>query len=228
MLICMMINKSDNMLAYGVHSGREGLDHWNEHEFHAIVLDINMPGMSGLETLKYIRLRDANIPVVMCTAQTAQSDIEEAFDKGADDYVVKPIQKEILWHTLNRALTISEKLSVGEQRDKKRTENKEVVLHKVTGKGVHLKERFRVIYRVNQEGVPMGQKLFGEGIGLEATGFRLKTKHSLDGIDSITFALDRQSGASSMLVGTAKLSQTGFEGKESVFRAKFLSVQKTT
>jgi len=224
----MMVNKSENMLAYGAHSAREGLDIWNDHEFDAILLDINMPGMSGLEALKYIRLRDENIPVVMCTAQTSHLDIQEAFDRGADDYVVKPIQKEILWNTLKRVLTISQQLSIGEERDQKRTENMEVVLAKVSGMGVHLKERFRVVFRANQGGAPAGQKFFGEGVALDATGFRLQTKHSLDGIDSITFAIDRQNGFSSMLVGIGKINHTGFEGKESIYRLKFVSVRKTS
>jgi|SaaInlStandDraft_1057018.scaffolds.fasta_scaffold19285_1 CheY-like chemotaxis protein len=226
-LICMMVNKADNMLAEGVLGGREALEALSEESYDAILLDINMPGMSGLETLKYIRLRDENIPVVMCTAQTHSSDIEDAFERGADDYLVKPIQKEILWHTLKRALMVSQQLSSGEKREKKRSENKEIVLNKVAGKGIHQKERFKIIFRVNNEGDPVGQKLFGEGVGLDCIGFRLKCKHSLEGIDSITFALDRGDGSNLMLVGIANINHTGFDGKDSVFRVKFVSVRKT-
>jgi len=226
MLICMMVNKSGNMWADGVYGGKEALEALNEERFDAILLDITMPGMSGLEVLKYIRLRDQTIPVVMCTAMSNYHDIEEAFEKGADDYLVKPIQKETLWHTLNRVLMVSQQLQAGPQRDQKRQENKDVVINKVSGKGIHQKERFKVIFRVNQEGQPVGQKLLAEGVGLEATGFRLKLKYRLDGIEEITFAIDRES-SDSMLVGTAKISHTGFEGDESVFRAKFISVRKT-
>lgn len=228
MLICMMINKSDNMLAEGVMGGREALTAMNERQFDAILLDINMPGMSGLETLKYIRLRDENVPVIMCTAQSQYEDIDDAFEKGADDYLLKPIQKESLWHTIKRALTISKQLNTGQKRDQKRTENKEVVLNKIAGKGIHQKERFKVIFRANQEGVPVGQKLFGDGVALEVTGFRLKCKYPLEGIESITFAIDRQDGSNSMLVGTAKITHTGYEGKDAVFRAQFLTVRKTS
>jgi two-component system, sensor histidine kinase and response regulator len=58
-----------------------------------ILLDIMMPGMSGLEVLKKI-VKDPelkNIPVIMVTAKTGSSDLQDAMDKGAFEYIKKPI-----------------------------------------------------------------------------------------------------------------------------------------
>lgn len=67
------------------------------HSFHLIILDINLPGMNGYELCKYIRTRDEKVPVIMLTALNAINDKIEGFDAGADDYMVKPFDfKELL------------------------------------------------------------------------------------------------------------------------------------
>ena len=57
-----------------------------------VILDVMMPGMSGLEAAR--ALRDdaalAGLPIIMLTARAQESDIEQGFEAGADDYVVKP------------------------------------------------------------------------------------------------------------------------------------------
>jgi len=57
-----------------------------------VVLDVMMPGMSGLEACRAIRLdqRLTKVPVILLTARAQESDIEQGFSAGADDYVVKP------------------------------------------------------------------------------------------------------------------------------------------
>lgn len=67
------------------------------HSFHLVILDVNLPGMNGYELCKFIRSRDEKIPVIMLTALTAINDKLEGFDAGADDYIVKPFDfKELL------------------------------------------------------------------------------------------------------------------------------------
>ncbi len=57
-----------------------------------VVLDVMMPGMSGLDAARALRAdpRFASLPVIMLTARAQESDIEQGFEAGADDYVVKP------------------------------------------------------------------------------------------------------------------------------------------
>jgi two-component system, OmpR family, response regulator MprA len=62
----------------------------------AIVLDILMPGVDGLEVCRQIRRRGNSVPVLMLTARDAVGDRVEGLDAGADDYLVKPFALEEL------------------------------------------------------------------------------------------------------------------------------------
>jgi DNA-binding response OmpR family regulator len=57
-----------------------------------VILDVMMPGMSGLDAARALRKDDdlAGRPIIMLTARAQESDIEQGFEAGADDYVVKP------------------------------------------------------------------------------------------------------------------------------------------
>ncbi|MFO7612710.1 MAG: response regulator transcription factor [Clostridia bacterium] len=70
-------------------NGFEALDYFNNNEYHLIILDIMMPGISGFDVLREIR-KISDIPVIMLTAKQEEFDRIKGFDIGADDYVVKP------------------------------------------------------------------------------------------------------------------------------------------
>ena len=74
-------------------SGPRALEMVGAHRVDAVLLDVMMPGMSGLETLR--RLRESrsvsDLPVIMVTAKDRSEDVVEALDLGANDYVTKPI-----------------------------------------------------------------------------------------------------------------------------------------
>lgn len=61
-----------------------------------VILDINLPGMSGLEVLRQMRRRNDSAPVLMLTARTGISDRVEGLDAGADDYLIKPFEMDEL------------------------------------------------------------------------------------------------------------------------------------
>ena len=61
-----------------------------------VILDINLPGKSGLDILRGMRARHDATPVLMLTARTDTSDKVEGLDTGADDYLVKPFEMEEL------------------------------------------------------------------------------------------------------------------------------------
>ena len=73
--------------------GRSGLALLAEKEFDLVLLDVMMPGMSGLEVLDRIRAsrEPASLPVIMATAKGESVDIVDALDRGANDYVTKPL-----------------------------------------------------------------------------------------------------------------------------------------
>src|SRR5687767_7123935 len=74
-------------------SGSAALRMIREERIDAVLLDVMMPGMSGLETLRQLRrVRSvADLPVIMVTAKDESDDVVEALDLGANDYVTKPI-----------------------------------------------------------------------------------------------------------------------------------------
>ena len=78
-------------------NGAEALELLAENgQVDAIVLDILMPGIDGLEVCRQLRRRGNTIPVLMLTARDAVGDRVEGLDAGADDYVLKPFALEEL------------------------------------------------------------------------------------------------------------------------------------
>jgi two-component system sensor histidine kinase/response regulator len=73
--------------------GRQALDMVDQQQFDLILLDIMMPGISGLEVLKILRERFAptDLPIIMVTAKDQSEDIAGALYGGANDYVTKPL-----------------------------------------------------------------------------------------------------------------------------------------
>lgn len=76
--------------------GEEALDYIDAGEFDAVILDIMMPKMNGLDVVKNIRARKIDIPVLFLTAKDAVSDRVAGLDAGAEDYLVKPFAFEEL------------------------------------------------------------------------------------------------------------------------------------
>ena len=76
-------------------SGEEALEVIRKRKPDLILLDINLPGMSGIETCKEIR-RGSATPIIMLTVRSAERDKVVALDAGADDYVTKPFGIEEL------------------------------------------------------------------------------------------------------------------------------------
>ena len=76
--------------------GDEGLWHATEHSYDALVLDVMLPGMSGLELCA--KLRDAGdwAPILMLTARGGEHDEAHALDTGADDFLSKPFSYVVL------------------------------------------------------------------------------------------------------------------------------------
>lgn len=72
-------------------NGMQALDILKKEQVDLVLLDIMMPGIDGYRTLKNIRETN-NIPVIMVSAKTAESDKILGLNLGADDYIVKPFQ----------------------------------------------------------------------------------------------------------------------------------------
>lgn len=76
--------------------GEEGLERLRSFRPDVVVLDLMLPGMSGLEVCGRIRAADNQVPIIMATARGDDVDIVVGLETGADDYVVKPVQARVL------------------------------------------------------------------------------------------------------------------------------------
>ncbi|WP_263354726.1 response regulator transcription factor [Acidicapsa acidisoli] len=70
--------------------GEEAIQQLRAGTFDVVLLDINMPGIGGLETLRRIRLFAPRLPILMVTVRDGEEEKVEALESGADDYVTKP------------------------------------------------------------------------------------------------------------------------------------------
>lgn len=84
-------------------TGEEGVESVRKQKPDLVLLDMNMPGMGGLEACKEIR-RASDAPIIMLTVRNAERDKVMALDAGADDYVVKPFGIEELLARIRSAL----------------------------------------------------------------------------------------------------------------------------
>jgi len=84
-------------------TGEEALESVRQSSPDVILLDVNMPGIGGLETCREIR-RTMDIPILMLTVRNAERDKVMALDAGADDYVVKPFSMAELLARIRAAL----------------------------------------------------------------------------------------------------------------------------
>jgi two-component system OmpR family response regulator len=76
--------------------GVDGLHQAREFAYDALVLDVMLPGLSGLDVLRDLRSRGRWAPVLILTARDDSKDIAAALDLGADDYLTKPFSLEVL------------------------------------------------------------------------------------------------------------------------------------
>ena len=84
--------------------GEEALSLVRVSWFDAVLLDVDMPGMGGVETCRSIRRAIARLPILMLTVMDSEDDKVLALDAGADDYITKPFQLRELTARLRSAV----------------------------------------------------------------------------------------------------------------------------
>lgn len=91
------ILKHNNYSVDTVYDGQEALNYLDSENYDALILDIMIPKIDGIQVLKTIRQMGNNIPVLMLTAKSQIDDRVIGLDAGADDYLTKPFAtKELL------------------------------------------------------------------------------------------------------------------------------------
>lgn len=98
-VICNMLKKFLSKKGYqvsGALSGEEAIKKVKEEKPHMILLDIKMPGIDGVETLKRIRKIDKEVGIVMITVVKDDGVGRECLELGAYDYITKPLNLDYL------------------------------------------------------------------------------------------------------------------------------------
>ena len=93
--------KKEKFYVLSSFSGQEALDILSQNNLDLIILDFNLPDLSGFDLIEQIKIINSNIPILILSACDLDSDILHGFNLGAEDYVTKPFNIEILHKKIN-------------------------------------------------------------------------------------------------------------------------------
>lgn len=103
-----MILELNNYEVNTVENGKEVLEKLNKENYDIIILDVMMPVLDGLETVKEIRKLNLKTPILLLTAKSQIDDKVEGLDAGANDYLTKPFNKKELLARIRALARIKE------------------------------------------------------------------------------------------------------------------------
>jgi two-component system OmpR family response regulator len=95
--------KARKIEAAGADSGPKALEMLDAQDYDVIVLDVKMPGMDGIETLREIKLKKPLVEVIMLTGHASVESGIQGMQLGAFDYVMKPVALDDLMDKLRQA-----------------------------------------------------------------------------------------------------------------------------
>jgi DNA-binding response OmpR family regulator len=96
-----------NFEVLAAYRGDDGLSTWEQQHPDLVLLDLNLPGMDGLDVARQIR-RQGDTPIIMLTARVEETDQLIGLELGADDYVTKPFSPRIVVAKVRAVLRRSE------------------------------------------------------------------------------------------------------------------------
>lgn len=101
----VMIKRMDKrgLTVSGAASGEEALDWLRQHSVDVVVLDVKMPGLDGIQTLREIKKIKPRVEVIMLTGHASLDAANEGMALGAFDYIMKPVNIDDLLHKIQDA-----------------------------------------------------------------------------------------------------------------------------
>jgi two-component system nitrogen regulation response regulator GlnG len=190
----------------------EGLELVARQRPDVIILDINLPDLSGLETFRRIRQRDARIPVIFITGHGTTDTAIEAMKLGAFDYLLKPLELAPLRELVGRAFEISRLMHVPAVLPEEKTpEDRSDVL---VGRCAAMQEVYKAIGRVASQDVTvliLGES--GTGKELVARAIYQHSRRAQGPFLAINCAAIPEQLLESELFGHEKGAFTGAESK---------------
>jgi DNA-binding response OmpR family regulator len=127
--------------------GLEGLIMFKNNDFDMCILDVMMPRKDGFSLAKDIRSTNTEIPIIFLTAKTMKEDVLKGYQAGADDYLNKPFDSEVLLHKMKAIL----------QRKESNTSSEEEIFEFQIGK-FHLNSKLRHLSFDGAEAVKLSPK----------------------------------------------------------------------
>lgn len=111
----------------GAADGQAAVNKVKEYPFDVVLMDIRMPDMDGITALKEIKTYNPAVPIVLMTAYSAVESAIEALKSGACDYLVKPLDFDVLKKTLEQTLMHSFHQPAGGERKRAPTEGTQII-----------------------------------------------------------------------------------------------------
>ncbi len=113
-MICEMVNAM-GLEVKSYDSGEDFLQKYTKSQLECMVLDIRMPGISGMELLTKLVDEDVCIPTVIVTGHGDIPMVVEAVNMGAIDFIEKPFREQVLWKSIKKALEICKTAKLSKQ-----------------------------------------------------------------------------------------------------------------
>lgn len=95
-------------------NGMEGFEKFKKDNYHLCILDVMMPYKDGFTLAKEIRERNKDVPIIFLTAKTMKEDVLKGYKVGADDYLNKPFDSEVLLMKINAIMLRKVKDSIAD------------------------------------------------------------------------------------------------------------------
>ena len=96
------------MVCVEAQDGAEALKKYSQGRFDIVLTDINMPVLDGLKLISHLRsdVTNAHVPIIVITTESAEADRDRALKLGADAYLLKPVQAQVVLDTVKKLLSL--------------------------------------------------------------------------------------------------------------------------
>ncbi len=183
----------------------------DEHkDIDLVMLDVNLPSLSGLEVLKQIKDRNDKLPIIVISGFVSTDDAMEAMREGAFEYLTKPFQIEKLIETVNKACGFSTSMKNPFSSSPAREESTEMVVDEIVGQSPEIVEIAKLIGQVAKSDAAVliiGES--GTGKELVARAVHRNSKRHANSFLSVNCAALPETLLESELFGHEKGAFTG-------------------
>jgi len=104
MMLKDILVKNDYEIVGEASNGREAIEKYTEHQPDLVLMDITMPELDGITSLKEIKKIDPQAKIIICSAMGQQPMVVDAIQAGAIDFIVKPFQADRVLEAIKKTL----------------------------------------------------------------------------------------------------------------------------